>query len=51
MKPDEKGARKPLLDRETREKWAEEDQYGGFDPYLVELSDVLPSELFQDGIF
>ncbi len=51
MKPDEKDKGKPALDRETWEQWAEEDQYGGFDPLLVELSDVLPPEAFKDGIW
>lgn len=48
MKPDETDRTKPLLDRETWEKWGREDAYGGLDPLLVELSDVLPSSAFEN---
>ncbi len=48
MKPDGTDGRKPLLNRETWERWAQEDVCGGLDPLLVELSDVLPPEAFKD---
>ncbi len=48
MKPEEKDQKKPGMDQEQQTREIGVDYYGGLDPVLVELSDVLPSEVFRN---
>ncbi len=50
MKPKEAGKNKKKagVDQELRDKEIGVDCYGGLDPLLVELSDVLPSSAFEN---
>ncbi len=50
MKPEEAGKNKKKqgFDKELWDKAVGVDDYGGLDPLLVELSDVLPSSAFEN---